>query len=94
MGLAIIDVRTGRVHAPPLNSQKWPYMLPIASTDFQYPEYRVDSKLFIRNACPEGLQKRCWTYYFKRENDVFNVLARMPVRVPTRVHTNAAKPAP
>jgi hypothetical protein len=63
MGLAIIDVKTGTVHAPPLNSDKWPFALPIASTDFQYPEYRLDSTLFIvRNACPEGLDKTCWNF--------------------------------
>lgn len=80
MGLAIIDVTNGAVHAPPLSSDAWPFSVPIASTDFQYPEYRLDSALFIlRNACPEGLEK-CSTYYFKWENDAFTVVTRIPLK--------------
>lgn len=83
MGLAIIDVKTGEVHAPPLGSDRFPFALPIASTDFQYPEYRLNSTLFVlRNACPEGLTRQCWTYYFNWENDAFEVSAKTPVRVP------------
>jgi hypothetical protein len=83
--VAIIDARAGTIHPSPFKTADSAFALPLARTDFQRPEYRLNSKLLVvRNACPEGFPK-CATYYFVWENNTFRQVQRVPVKVPDEV---------
>ncbi len=92
MGLAVVDARTGAIYPPPLNDPRWPFALPIAQTAFEYPEYRVNSRLFVlKNACPAGLANDCHTYYFVWEGAMFKEVGRIPVNVPRSIRLGSRK---
>ena len=86
MALAVVDAKTGTIYPPPLHNSKWPFALPIAQTDFEYPEYQLNSRLFVlKNACPAGLEKDCHTYYFVWNGAIFREVGRTRVNVPKSI---------
>jgi len=50
--------------------------------EFQGAVYRLKSRLFIADGCPED--KRCASYYYEWKDDKFNQLRMLPQRGPVR----------
>jgi hypothetical protein len=85
--MAVVDAKTGAVHAPPLSGSGTELYVPIDPTSELEVDFRLDSSLMVlRDACRDFRNRNsCGTYYFNWEDDRF-VLVKFAVA--TKAHSN------
>jgi hypothetical protein len=82
---AIVDETTGEVFSVPFRFLNLPLVQGTPDEpahEFKGAVYKLKSRLFIVDGCPEG--KQCATYYYEWKDEKFSVLRMVPQRGPRR----------